>query len=194
MKDYYKILNVANTADEKQIKKAYHKLALKYHPDKNPNEVVKYTKIFEELSEAYSVLSDPIKRKEYEQSKLMNQFRNSEENFQGFARKQNIFKYGHPNSRRFNYQSFHYHQSFNSDKFNKFRYNSEPRNERNENEYRKENVNSKFHFLNFLVYAVIFEIQSLLILQIMVPNRSILEHFVSTLRGLLIIWFLCSRN
>lgn len=61
-KDLYNILNVNRDADEATIKRAYHKLALKYHPDKNPNDVER----FKDISEAYSILSDPEKRARYD--------------------------------------------------------------------------------------------------------------------------------
>jgi curved DNA-binding protein len=64
-KDYYKILGVEKTASPEEIKKAYRKLALKYHPDHNKDDKSAETK-FKELSEAYAVLSDPEKRKQYD--------------------------------------------------------------------------------------------------------------------------------
>jgi len=63
--DYYKILGVERNADAEEIKKAYRKLALKYHPDRNPNNQVAEEK-FKNISEAYAVLSDPEKRKQYD--------------------------------------------------------------------------------------------------------------------------------
>lgn len=66
-KDYYKLLGIKRTAKAKEIKKAYRKLALKWHPDKNPQNVEKATKKFEEISEAYEVLSDDEKRRIYDQ-------------------------------------------------------------------------------------------------------------------------------
>ena len=63
--DYYKILGVDKTADAKTLKKAYRKLAAKYHPDKNPNNVSAEEK-FKEVNEAYEVLSDDEKRKQYD--------------------------------------------------------------------------------------------------------------------------------
>lgn len=65
-KDYYKTLGVDKNADEGTIKKAYRKLAIKYHPDKNPGDKASEEK-FKELSEAYEVLSDKEKRKKYDQ-------------------------------------------------------------------------------------------------------------------------------
>ncbi len=65
-KDYYAILGVPRSADEKEIKSAYRKLARKYHPDVNPNDKSAEAK-FKEVSEAYEVLSDPEKRKAYDQ-------------------------------------------------------------------------------------------------------------------------------
>lgn len=64
-KDYYKILGVSKTASQKEIKKAYRKLAAKYHPDKNPNNKEAEEK-FKEINEANEVLGDPEKRKKYE--------------------------------------------------------------------------------------------------------------------------------
>ncbi|UTC75744.1 DnaJ domain-containing protein [Treponema sp. OMZ 792] len=64
MENYYNILNVSNNADEDQIKHAYRALAMKYHPDKNPDNKIAEEK-FKRISEAYSVLSDPQKRRDY---------------------------------------------------------------------------------------------------------------------------------
>jgi len=65
-RDYYKILGVDKKASQDEIKKAYRKLAVKYHPDKNPNNDVAEDK-FKEISEAHEVLSDPEKRKQYDE-------------------------------------------------------------------------------------------------------------------------------
>lgn len=63
--DYYKALGVEKNADLETIKKAYRKLALKYHPDRNPGNRDAEER-FKKISEAYAVLSDPEKRKQYE--------------------------------------------------------------------------------------------------------------------------------
>lgn len=65
-KDYYKILGVDRSASDEDIKRAYRKLAKKYHPDHNPNNKVAEEK-FKEINEAYQVLSDPEKRARYDQ-------------------------------------------------------------------------------------------------------------------------------
>ena len=64
-KDYYKILGVSRDASQDEIKKAYRKLALKYHPDKNPDDPTAEEK-FKAANEAFAVLSDPEKRKKYD--------------------------------------------------------------------------------------------------------------------------------
>ncbi len=65
-KDYYEILGVSKDASDAEIKKAYRKLALKYHPDKNPDDKEAEHK-FKEAADAYEVLGDPDKRKRYDQ-------------------------------------------------------------------------------------------------------------------------------
>ena len=62
--DYYKILKCERTDPLDKIKRNYRKLALKYHPDKNPNGEEQ----FKRIAEAYEVLSDPISRKEYDKT------------------------------------------------------------------------------------------------------------------------------
>ncbi|MBM0105215.1 molecular chaperone DnaJ [Steroidobacter sp. S1-65] len=65
-RDYYKVLDVARTATEAEIKKAYRRLAMKYHPDRNPNDAEAEEK-FKEAKEAYEVLTDAQKRAIYDQ-------------------------------------------------------------------------------------------------------------------------------
>jgi len=101
-KDYYKILGVSKNSDTKAIKKAYHKMAIKYHPDKNksPNAKIK----FQEISEAYEVLSSTEKRKIYD--------RYGEEGLKGGLNRgmHDIFRNGFPNSGT---SSFSFSSSFN---------------------------------------------------------------------------------
>ncbi len=64
--DYYKVLGVSRDATDTELKKAYRKLAIKWHPDKNQNNEEEATKKFKEISEAYDVLSDSEKREIYD--------------------------------------------------------------------------------------------------------------------------------
>ena len=65
-KDYYEVLGVEKTATADEIKKAYRKLAKKYHPDANSDNKEEAEKKFKEIAEAYEVLSDDTKRKQYD--------------------------------------------------------------------------------------------------------------------------------
>lgn len=65
-KDYYEILGITKSADEKEIKKAYKRLAMKHHPDKNQDDKAAAEEKFKEIKEAYEVLTDPQKKEAYD--------------------------------------------------------------------------------------------------------------------------------
>jgi molecular chaperone DnaJ len=65
-RDCYEVLGVSRTADDEELKKAYRKLALKLHPDKNPESRAAAEEHFKELNEAYQILSDPERRAQYD--------------------------------------------------------------------------------------------------------------------------------
>ncbi len=85
--DYYEILSVSKTASTDDIRKAYRKLAFKYHPDKNPGDK-EAEKKFRDISNAYEVLRDPEKRKAYD---LRGQAGLDEMGFKGFSSAEDIF-------------------------------------------------------------------------------------------------------
>ena len=66
-KDYYSILGVTENASDGEIKKAYRKLAMQYHPDRNTGNEKWANEKFKEINEAYGILGDPQKRKQYDQ-------------------------------------------------------------------------------------------------------------------------------
>ncbi len=84
--DYYKALGLDRSASTEDIKKAYRRLALKYHPDRNPSDKKNAEEKFKKISEAYAVLSDPEKRKQYDSfgSDAFRQKYTQEDIFRGF--------------------------------------------------------------------------------------------------------------
>ncbi len=66
-KDYYHILGVSRNASDEEIKKAYRRLAMQHHPDRNPGKEKQANEKFKEINEAYAVLGDPVKRRQYDQ-------------------------------------------------------------------------------------------------------------------------------
>ena len=72
-KDHYKTLEVSHNAEDKDIKKAFRRLALRYHPDKNPQNIQEAGEKFKEINEAYEILGDKRKRQQYDnQTSLIN--------------------------------------------------------------------------------------------------------------------------
>ena len=92
MRDYYEILSVSKNADANEIKKAYRKVAMKYHPDKNPDDKAAEEK-FKEAAEAYSVLSDEDKKNRYDQlgHQQYQQFGSQSQGFSGGINVEDIF-------------------------------------------------------------------------------------------------------
>ena len=97
-KDYYEILGVSEKAGDGEIKKAYRRLAKKYHPDSNPNNKMAEEK-FKEISEAYDVLSNPEKRRQYDQLRQMGQ-----RGFTGFEGTEDIFSGRRGKGRTFSFE------------------------------------------------------------------------------------------
>lgn len=99
-KDYYKILGVDKSATQDEIKKKYRKLALKYHPDRNPGDKIAEEK-FKEITEANEVLSDPEKRKKYDSlGANWKQYQNTGRGFEDFFSQ---FKGGRPDGSSFEF-------------------------------------------------------------------------------------------
>ena len=67
-RNHYSMLGVSRSAGSDEIKKAFNKLAMKWHPDKNPSEVTKAEVVFMGIKDAYECLIDPIKRRRYDRN------------------------------------------------------------------------------------------------------------------------------
>lgn len=103
-KDYYKVLEIPRNATEQEIKKAYRKMALKYHPDKNKSPGAEEK--FKDIAEAYEVLSDPQKREVFDKY--------GEEGLKGAPRQ--------PSAGGANFREFHFPEGFTS-----FTFHGDPR-------------------------------------------------------------------
>ena len=91
--DFYEVLGVTRNAPEEDIKKAYRKLSLKYHPDKNPNNKEAAEEIFKKVSFAYGILGDAQKRKDYDQygrAYVLGQPQAASSGFSGFGAPSNF--------------------------------------------------------------------------------------------------------
>lgn len=88
--DYYKVLGVAKGVSQRDLKKAYRKLAQKYHPDKNPGDPSAETR-FKEINEAYDVLADAETRKEYDHARDMGYFVGGPGGGQQYVRVEDLF-------------------------------------------------------------------------------------------------------
>jgi molecular chaperone DnaJ len=100
-KDYYEILGLSENASDQEIKKAYRRLAKKYHPDANPNNKMAEQR-FKEVSEAHDVLSNPQKRKQYDQLRKMGQ--GGFTGFEGFKGYEDVFSRRGAKGRTFTFE------------------------------------------------------------------------------------------
>ena len=89
-KDYYATLGVSKTASDKEIKKAFRKLAREFHPDNNPDDAVAEAR-FKEVTEAYDTLSDEAERKEYDHVREMGYFVGDQGGHQQYVRVEDLF-------------------------------------------------------------------------------------------------------
>ena len=108
--DYYQVLGVDKKASAEEIKKAYRKLAIKWHPDKNPTNKKASEEKFKKISEAYAVLSDPQKRQQYDTFGSADQFRqqySQEDIFRGFDLDEILRSFGFGGGRGGGRTTFH---------------------------------------------------------------------------------------
>ena len=89
-RDYYEVLGLQKGATDDEIKKAFRKLAMKYHPDKNPGDKEAEEK-FKEINEAYAVLSDPEQKSKYDRYGHAGVDPNAFQGFEGFGGFEDIF-------------------------------------------------------------------------------------------------------
>ena len=106
-KDFYEILGINKNATPDEIRKAYKKLAIKWHPDKNPDNKEQAEAKFKEISEAYSVLSDPQKKNDYD-NRGTNHFTNVHfnDNFDPFSMFNDFFRHERNNDFDNNWANF----------------------------------------------------------------------------------------
>ena len=92
MKDYYRVLGIPENASPEQIKRAFRRLAFKHHPDTNPGNERQAEASFKEINEAYGVLGDPAKRRQYDHARR-GQFTGYGTGYPGFGySQQDIFR------------------------------------------------------------------------------------------------------
>lgn len=84
MKDYYEILGVSTSSSDEEIRKRYRKLAMRFHPDRNPNDPQAEER-FKEVAEAYGVLTDKVKRQEYDRFRSHARTNDTGNNGEGFS-------------------------------------------------------------------------------------------------------------
>jgi curved DNA-binding protein len=136
--DYYKRLSVSKTANEAEIKKAYRKLARKYHPDLNPNDKAAETK-FKELNEANEVLSHPENRKKYD--KYGENWQNAE-----------AYEEAHDQQRAAQQRSYAEQQNYNEEDYSDFFESMFSGGQRQRASYRGQDFNAELHLELMDVY------------------------------------------
>jgi len=153
-KDYYEVLGISKNASEREIRKAYKKLALKYHPDRNKGKNTQ--KEFIEVSKAYEILKDPKKRKQYDtygsEDDQQQEYDNEQQGEQGNENPYYQFKttdFGQGFKFNFNEFKFNFQNAF--DMFKNF-FQDEDEEDEEENESHKR---PKFKEINFDLFKSI---------------------------------------
>lgn len=98
-KDFYEILGISRTASLEDIKKAYKKQAIRWHPDKNPENPVEASEMFKSIGEAYETLSDPVKRRDYDNESSYGDYSGSAGGFDDFDPSEAMFGNARPSAR-----------------------------------------------------------------------------------------------